>query len=40
LLACALHRDAPRARKILRQHISACVEHTLAHGLLQESRSP
>lgn len=40
LLACALDRDATRARKILRQHISACVEHTLAHGLLQESRSP
>jgi DNA-binding GntR family transcriptional regulator len=38
LLACALDRDAERARKILRQHISACVEHTLANGLLQEAR--
>lgn len=40
LQACALDRDAARARKILHQHISACVEHTLAHSLLQDSRGP
>ena len=39
LLDCALSRDAVRARKILRQHISACVEHTLANGLLPEARA-
>jgi DNA-binding GntR family transcriptional regulator len=37
LLACALERDAVRARKILGQHISACVEHTLENGILQEA---
>jgi DNA-binding GntR family transcriptional regulator len=37
LLACALDRDAVRARQILGQHISACVEHTLEHGLLREA---
>ncbi len=39
LLACALDRDAARARRILGQHISACVEHTLANGLLLEARA-
>ena len=34
LLDCALARDAPRARQILSRHISACVEHTLEHGLV------
>ena len=38
LLACALERDAPRARKILALHIAACVEHTLANGLLEKVR--
>ena len=37
LLACALERDTARARTILSQHISACVEHTLANGLLREA---
>jgi DNA-binding GntR family transcriptional regulator len=37
LLACALDRDAVGARRILGQHISACVAHTLAHGLLREA---
>jgi len=39
LLACALERNAVHARKILGQHISACVEHTLANGLLHEAQA-
>lgn len=36
LLACALERDAGRATEVLRRHISACVEHTLGTGSLDD----
>ena len=39
LLACALQRDAVGARTILGQHISACVQHTLEIGILQEAHA-
>ncbi len=37
LLDCALARDTDRAAQVLSSHISACVEHTAASGLLVQS---
>jgi len=36
LLDCALERDADQALKILKRHIGACVEYTVARGTLPE----
>jgi DNA-binding GntR family transcriptional regulator len=35
LLAHALDRDSEAAVRVLKQHIGACVAHTLDHGLLE-----
>ena len=35
LLECALKRDGRRARTVLTEHISSCVEHALAAGGLR-----
>jgi len=35
LLDCALKRDSERAKKILSDHISGCVEHALSIGTLR-----
>jgi DNA-binding GntR family transcriptional regulator len=35
LLECALKRDSTSARKVLSQHITSCVEHSLAGGALR-----
>ncbi|NMJ43375.1 FCD domain-containing protein [Roseomonas sp. JC162] len=34
LLDCALARDAPRAQRILRDHVEGCVEHVVQAGTL------
>ncbi len=37
---CALTRDTDRALSILRRHIGACVEHTMATGALEAQPAP
>lgn len=37
LLAAALDRDVARARAVLTSHIAACIDYTVANGLLRDS---
>lgn len=36
LLTAAMDHDAPRAQDLLRRHIGACIDYTVANGLLPE----
>ncbi len=38
LMAAALDHDADRAQRLLVQHIGACIDYTVAHGLLEDAQ--